>query len=192
MLELVTVKARTRGKTPKEFTYQGVGKLTEREVMSADEEPAKNEDGTPKLDAEGKPVMEKAPVRDAQGNPVKVDDIDATGLVPGTPEGLQEVIELFGKIPAKDEKDTPLQRIIDGALNWYNVQARKAASPVVEVTNEDELTPIVNELVEAKILKADDVAVWRRTITSAAKLMEMDRVTYAKMSPHYKKLNKAA
>lgn len=190
-LELVTVKARTRGKSPQEFSYQGVGRITEREVMSGKEEQAKNADGTPKVDEQGKPVMVPAPVRREDGSAVTVHDIDASGIVPGTPEGLNEVIELFGKIPAKNEQDTPLQRIIDGALNWYNVQARKAASPVTEQVTEDELTPIVTELVSKGILSEDNVAVWRRNVTSGAKLVEMDRLDYVKMTKEYKKLKAA-
>jgi hypothetical protein len=35
-IELVTVKARTRGKSPVEFQYQGVGKITPRKVKDKD------------------------------------------------------------------------------------------------------------------------------------------------------------
>ena len=182
-LELVTVRARTRGKNPQEFQYQGVGRLTERPVLTGEKEVIK------KI-VDGKEVAEEVakPVRREDGSEVKVDDIDASGLVEGTPQGLQEVISLFGTI----KSETPaLQRVIDGALNWFNVLQRKAASPVQEQVTEDELTPLVTELVAKGILSADDVSVWRRTITSGAKLVEMDRLEYVKMTPQYKKLKAA-
>lgn len=174
MLNLVTVQARTRGKSPQMFSYQGVGRLTEREVLGKDGET----------------------IKDAEGNPVKVHDIDASGVT----DDVNEVLNLFGTIPARkikdaegnevdDPKDTPLQRVIDGALNWFNVLARKAASPVSEAApSEDELTPIVAELIAAGILTEDTSAVWRRTVTTGAKSVEMERIDFAKMTKEYKKL----
>lgn len=185
-LELVTVKARTRGKTPVEFSYQGVGKLTERTVMSGKEEPAKNEDGTPKLDEKGQPVMVQAPARDAQGNPITVHDVDVNGIT----TDVQDVINLFASHPV--EGKTPAQRLIDGALLGFNIEQRKAASPVVEVDKEDELTPLITELIAKSILSQDDVAVWRRNITSGAKMVEVSRLEYAEMTKEVKKLRKAA
>lgn len=184
MLNLVTVKARTRGKTPKEFTYEGVGKLELRTVMSGKDEVKKDEKGAPVLDEDGKPKMVQAPLRNEDGSEVQVHDIDASGVT----SDLQDVINLFAKVPAKDEKDTPLQRVIDGALNWYNVLARKAASPVVEVVTEDELSPIVAELITAGLLTEDNASVWRRNVTSGAKLIDTDRLDYVKMTKEYKKL----
>lgn len=199
-LELVEVRSRTRGKSPQMFSFKGVGKVTPRPVLDKDgaEIPAKDENG--------KIITQEVKQKDENGNevtvtvpvPVTVDDIDATGVT----NNIQEVVELFSQIPArmiKDEQgndvpdpaDQPLQRVIDGALNWFNVLARKAASPVTEVVTEDELTPIIAELVAAGFLKAEGEATWRRAVTTSAKLFEMERIDAAKMTKEYKALLKS-
>lgn len=119
---------------------------------------------------------------------IEVQDLDASGVT----DNLQEVIDLFGTIPAKDEKDTPLQRVIDGALNWFNVQARKAASPVAEVEKDDELTPLVTDMVKNGVLAQDNVAVWRRAVSTGAKSIEVTRLEFAEMTKEVKKFRKLA
>jgi hypothetical protein len=65
---------------------------------------------------------------------------------------------------------------------------RKAASPVVEVSTEDDLTPIVAAMLTAKLLNADTETTWRRSVTTGAKAVEMERVDFAKMTKEWKKL----
>lgn len=175
-LELVKVHARTRGKSPQEFDYMGVGKVTPRPVLGKDGAELKREDGSI----------------------VTVDDIDASGAT----EDVNDVISLFATIPARtiknengeevpDPKDTPLQRFIDGGLNWFNVLARKAASPVTETVTEDELSPIVAQFIEHGIFTGEnDESTWRRAVTQSAKLFEMERIDAAKQTKQYKELQK--
>lgn len=197
-LNLVTARARTRGKSPVEFTYQAVGRLAARKVS--------DKDGNPILvDSEGKQVKyslrkndktgkDELPFEnDSEGNPVapegtrfvEVDDVLTSGLS----DNLQEVLDLFGALSeAERGKRTPLQMVIDSSLDGYNYASRKSAAPVTEQVTEDELTPITAALVEHKILSEQDATTWRRTMTGTAKLMEIDRLTFAKTSPQYKKL----
>jgi hypothetical protein len=197
-LRLVTARARTRGKSPVEFQYQAVGRLQPRKVM--------DKDGNPILvDADSKVVKyeinkdEKTGKlslpfeNDSEGNPVapegtrfvEVDDVVTSGLS----DNLQEVLDLFGAL-SEDERNkrTPLQMVIDSALDGYNYTSRKSAAPVTEQITEDELTPITAALVEHKILSEQDATTWRRTMTGTAKLMEVNRLTFAQSSPQYKKL----
>lgn len=214
MLNLVTARARTRGKSPVEFTFQAVGRLAPRFVS--------DKDGNPILvDGEGKQVKyslkkvgdkEELPFeKDSKGNPVapegtrfvEVDDVQSNGLT----DNLQEVIDLFGalsekergtvtvsetdaegKVTTKQVPRSPLQMVIDSALDGYNYASRKSAAPVTEQVTEDELTPITQAMVEKGILSEQDATTWRRTMTGTAKLMEVDRLTFAKTSPQYKKL----
>lgn len=217
MLNLVTARSRTRGKSPAEFTFQAVGRLQPRKVM--------DKDGNPILvDGEGKVVKytltkekdkdgketgkESLPFEnDSEGNPiapegtrfVEVDDVQTNGLT----DNLQEVIDLFGALsddergyitvndaegkPVKSAR-TPLQMVIDSALDGYNYASRKSAAPVTEQVTEDELTPITNAMVAHKILSEQDATTWRRTMTGTAKLMELNRLQFAQSSPQYKKL----
>ena len=171
MLSLVTVKARTKGKTPVEFTYQGVGKLEER--------PVRTKDGDKQVDliVDGKSII--------------VHDVDAAGIT----SDMAEVVALFDANPLVDKdgikvETTSLQRIIDGALNWFNVQNRKAASPSVEIEKEDELTPLVSALIDGRILNGDNEGTWRRTVTMAAKQTDMERIEYVRLTKEFKALRK--
>lgn len=105
-LELVTVRARTRGKGPKEFTYQGVGRLTERKVTNKDGLPIRRPgpDGkspdlefteTKVVDDAGKPVMEKVEIL--------VDE--TTGLPTDGPGILREITRQVIKRDVKDTGD---------------------------------------------------------------------------------------
>lgn len=190
MLELVNVKARTRGKSPQLFEYNGVGRLTEREVLSGEKEQKVGEDGKPVFEEDGKtPVLVAGTIKDENGKPLVVHDIDATGIVDASAEGaLDEVIALFSSVSSEK---APLQRIVDGALNWFNVLQRKAASPVVEVDKDDELSPIIAEMVAYGILKAEDVPVFRRNVTSGAGMTEQPKLEYIKLLKHWKQLQAA-
>lgn len=188
-LTLVTVRARTRGKGPQEFTYQGVGKLTPRTVLDKDGNPIRK-DGKPleyvdkTEEKDGKTVTEKVL---AEGQEfVTVDDIDAAGIT----SELKDVLELFGQVKSEQ---TPLQRVIDGALNYYNLLARNEAAPVSEVAPKDpELTALVSELVKAGIMSEEKASNWRRVVTQAATQLEMTTVAYAEMTKEVKALRAAA
>jgi hypothetical protein len=69
-LALVTVRARTRGKNPQTFTYEGFGKPVARKVMGKD----------------GKPLI-------VDGNEIEVDDLEVSGFV--TKDDLPAVLDLF-------------------------------------------------------------------------------------------------
>lgn len=197
MLNLVMARARTRGKSPVEFTYQAVGRLSSRKVS--------DKDGNPILvDGEGNVVKyslkkvegkkDSLPFEnDSEGNPiapegtrfVEVDDVLTTGVS----EDLQEVLDLFGSLSENERsKRTALQMVIDSALDGYNYASRKSAAPVTEQVTEDELTPITQALVEHGILSEQDATTWRRTMTGTAKMMDLNRLDFAKTSPQYKKL----
>lgn len=200
-LALVTVRARTRGKAPQSFTYSGVGKLTERKVIGKSGNPivlnAKGEQVDYAFDKDGKlETVDASLTVDDKGNLVLpegysydvVDDIDASGLT----SDVQEAIDFLGTLSSEQRGGKePLQFMIDGSLNYANIMARKAASPVTEVQTEDELTPIIAEMVQHGILNEDSIPVWRRNVTSGAKLVEMERSDYVKMTKEYKKLQKA-
>jgi hypothetical protein len=200
-LTLKTVRARTRGRDPQKFTYQGIGKLSERKVIGKSGNPivldANGNQIDYAFDKDGK--LETADTNlkaDEKGNLVLpegytydvVDDIDASGLT----DDVQEAIDFIGTL--SDEQrggKSALQFMIDGALNYANIMARKAASPVTEVSTEDELTPIIAELVKAGFLDEDSVPTWRRTVTAASKQMEIPRAEYVTMTKEYKKLQKS-
>lgn len=172
-LELVTARARTRGKSPQEFTYQGYGKLAERKVMGKENQPLViDKDGKavePELDADRAIVLSEGQ------HYIFVDDLDVSGVV--TAEDFDTVLALF---------EGDIVKMLEATLIAKNAENRKAASPVSETVTEDELTPIVASLTEAGILKAEDVAVWRRTLTGGAKQLEMSRLDYVKLTKEYK------
>ena len=212
MLNLVTVRARTRGKGPKEFTYQGIGRLTERQVTNKDGFPIRT-DGkelefteTPAVDENGKPIMETVKVitdgvetevkRQVINRAVKegqefivVDDINPAGIT----DNLSEVTKLMATFAT--DKVSAAQLVIDGALNYYNEIARDKASPAPE-EKEDVLGPLVKELVSAGLLissddrKKDTVGMWRRNVTIGANSVEEEPLVYAEMTKEVKKLRK--
>jgi hypothetical protein len=156
-LELVTARARTRGKSPVEFTYQGYGKLAPRKVTGKDGEAVKREDGTE----------------------IEVDDLEVEGIV--TAEDFDSVLALF---------DGNIVKMLEATLIAKNAENRKAASPVTETVTEDELSPIVAAMLENGILADKDVAVWRRTVSTASKQVEMSRLDYAGMTKEFKALKR--
>lgn len=178
MLELVTARARTRGKAPQEFTYQGYGKIETRKVMGKDNEPLV-------IGAYGKAVE---PVKDKDGEIVlaegqhyiEVDDLDVKGII--GEDGLPEVLALFGG---------NIVELLEAGIKQKNVDNRKAASPVTEVVTDDELTPYVNAMIEAKILDDKTASVWRRTLTGTAKMFEWTRIDTMLKTKEYKALDKA-
>lgn len=197
MLNLVTARARTRGKSPVEFTYQAVGRLVARKVMDKNGNPIlvdsdnnvvkyelkKDNDGNESLPFELD--SNKEPIAPEGTRFVEVDDV----LTKGVTEDFQEVLDLAGKL-SESERDgrTPLQFVIDATLDGINYANRKSAAPITEQVTEDELTPITKALVEHKILSEQDATIWRRTMTGTAKLMDLNRIDFAKTSPQYKKL----
>lgn len=171
-LELVTVRARTRGKSPVEFTYQGYGKPVERKVMGKDNTPLVMKAGVavePTKDKDGEIVLQEGE------SYIFVDDLNVEGSV--TEADFDAVLAIFGG---------DIVKVLEGALVAKNAANRKEASPVSETVTEDELTPIVAALTEAGILKSEDVAVWRRNVTSGSKLVEMARIDYVKLTKEYK------
>lgn len=209
MLNLVTARARTRGKSPVEFQFQAVGRLKPRFVTDKDNNPILvSGDGTEKnpttvvkyslvkeKDKDGKETgKEKLPFKlDSTGNPIapegtrfiEVDDVQTSGVT----DNLQDVLDLFGSLTDDERgKRTALQMVIDSALDGFNYASRKNAAPVSEQVTEDELTPITAALSEYKILDEQNATTWRRTVTGTAKLMEMERLAFAKTTPQYKKL----
>lgn len=194
-LELVKVRARTRGKTPQEFVFQGVGKVTSRPVMSDKEEQdyteVKREDGTTEkvLLFEDKertiPKMVKAPVRRENGSIVEVDDLDVKGLT----NDLGEVANLYKSIYPSATPEQLQGYVIEGSLEYFNALQRKAASPVA-IPEADDLQPWIEKFVAAGIMKAEDSAVWRRSFTTGKKQTEMETEDYIKLTREFKALAK--
>lgn len=202
MLNLVIARARTRGKSPVEFTYKGIGRLVTRKVTDKDGNPiilSKNDKGEEvqvkySYDKDGKLTSDNPALTQAEDKSlvlgaglryVEVDDFDTKSAT----ENFQEVLDLFGTL-SEDErgKRTPLQMAIDSSLDGFNYLSRKTASPVSEQVTEDELQPLVNALIAAKVLTEEDSTIWRRAMTTAAKVMEQDRLEFAKTSPAFRKL----
>jgi hypothetical protein len=196
-LELVIARARTRGKAPQEFTFKGVGRIQSRKVNDKDGNPIILDDKGNQVkysfDKEGKVTGNENITQNEKGELVlsgnlrfvEVDELESRGLT----EDLQDVLNLFGSLSEDDRgKRSPLQMVIDSAIDGYNYNARKLAAPVTEQVTTDELTPITAALVEHKIMSEVDATTWRRTVTQAAKLMDAARIDYAKMTPQYKKL----
>jgi hypothetical protein len=213
MLSLVTARARTKGKTPKEFTFQAVGRLSPRKVNDKDNNPILvdaegNQVKYTLVKKDGKDVLpfdvnsDKEPIAPEGTRFIEVDDILTTDVT----EKFEDVLELFGSL-SEDERGyknvtdaegkvtkvavTPLQMVINSALDGYNYNSRKNAAPVTEQVTEDELTPITLALVAKGILNEQDATTWRRNITGGAKLMEQNRLEFAQSSPQYKRLIKA-
>jgi len=181
-LSLVTVRARTRGKGPKEFTYQGVGRLTPRQVTNKDGLPIRK-DGkelefteTPVVDDKGNKVMETVQIlvdettglptdgpgilRDITRQVIKrevktgQEFVEVDDINPaGITDKVSEVTELLKAFAT--EKVSAAQIVIDGALNYYNELAREKASPAPPET-EDVLKSLVQELVAANLLVSSD------------------------------------
>lgn len=186
-LELIKgVRARTRGKSPQEFTFDGYGKVSARSVQ--------DKDGIPvAVDAEGKPAKvtynEEKKEYETDGRFVEVDDLVVDGETV-TDKSLPEVLSIFGG---------NMVDLLIGAVQFRNSQLRKEASPVSE-PEPDELAPFVEVLRKAGLITdsvkdgktIDGAGVWRRTITMAANQFEMDKVAYIKMNPKYRKALEAA
>lgn len=200
-LSLVTVRARTRGKTPAEFQFQGIGRLSPRRVSDKDgndilvDKDGKTVKYVTGVDKDDNPTYDTTKVTVVEGKLqaaegyrfVEVDDVNPHGLT----NSIQEVLDLFGTIPAKtitvkaedgteseqpDPADSPMQRVIDYALDGFNYLSRKDASPVAEpVASEDEFTPLYDVLVSKGYVKADDIQTWRRNVTQSANAMDMDK-----------------
>jgi hypothetical protein len=198
MLNLVTARARTRGKSPVEFQYQAIGRLIPRKVTDKDGNAIivndKNEQVKYSFDKDGKLNPVEGISQNDKGELVvsgnlrlvEVDDVEVKGVT----SEFQDALDLFGSLTEEERSGrSPLQMAIDSCLDGFNYASRKKASPVSEQVQEDELAPIVQALISNKILSDEDSTVWRRSVTTAAKLMEMDRVSYAKITPAFKKLS---
>lgn len=181
MFNLTTFRARTRGKAPKEFTFQGVGKAVARILKDKDNNP-QVKDSTGKLveysyKRENDKWTASAPMSvDEKGQLVipegysfvTVDDVDVSGLVPETAtmdelkSFLTPVVALYGG-EAKG-----LRGMLLGALKNFNEEQKQNAAPVSETVKEDDLAEIVNLLRENKIYTTDEeISAWRRRISMA-------------------------
>lgn len=173
-IQLVTARARTKGKTPQNFTFPAVGTLTERKI---------------------------------EGNPEKgvadslVDDIDVSSLVDSSFDDVAALVESQGLVP---EGKNVQQTVMGFLLNGFNIASRRKASPVSEAApSEDELTPYINAMIEAGILKASGVAgegdetiekvvgTLRRAITMTAGLNECSKLEALESSKFGKMAKKA-
>lgn len=211
-INTVTVRARTRGRAGKEFTHVGVGKIEERNVAGKEGPIVVDKDGKEleySYAKDGKVVSSDGITQNDKGELVLptgarylvVDDVDASGTVnvEQNPAALQEVVDFINanrSIIALDEKTSALQFVIDGVLNWFNVQARKVASPTVTVDATDELTPLVSDMIAAGIMKAEDEKAWRTGIAYMRKmeddLSKTDAANRTKQVKALRKLQKAA
>lgn len=193
MINRVDTRSRTRGKSPVEFTYQGVGIPKSRKVIDKDGlaivmdkdgnqvKYAFNDKGELIPNDSGITVDDKGNITLPEGMRfVEVDDLDVSELAKGDFNG---VVELYGSV----QSDVPvMERIAFAALNYFNETARSAASPVKEIEVDDELAPIVTALTDAGLLTADTASVWRRSVSTSAKLMEIPRIKIAEMTKEYK------
>lgn len=191
-MEKVSIKATTRGKGSKDFTYMGVGKLTERRRKDVDgNDLVADKDGNLiKYISMGEKIEGKDRTRtlieglgitkDKDGNYILADgltfltvhDVDVHGLLKGDKDGVNQALALLGEYPGKDETDTPAQRLVDAALLYYNDMAREAVSPKAE-EKPDELGGLVAELTAAGLFKTPvEAATWRRVVTGSAKANE--------------------
>src|SRR3990167_7488108 len=205
----VSIKARTRGKGPKEFVDVGVGKLTERIVNDADGNGlVVDEEGNqvkyiamgPKVEGKDrtKTLIEGLGVtKDKDGNFVlspdvayiTVHDVNVHGVLDAGKgqETLKEAMALLSEFPAKDESDTPAQRLLDAALSFYNDMAREAVAPKAE-EKPDELGSLVAELITAGLLTEKSSANWRRSVSMGATATGQSTSVFAEMTVPVKAL----
>jgi len=209
----VQIKARTRGKGPKEFTYQGVGKVTERIVNDADGNgivvdskgdvvkyiamgaKIEGKDRTKTL-IEGLGVTKDKDENYILGEGlawITVHDVDVHGVLDASKgtEALKEAVALLAEFPAKDETDTPNQRLLDAALSYYNDMARDAVAPKAE-EKPDELGPLVVELLAAGLLTEKSATLWRRSVSMGATATGMTVLQFAEVTVPVKALRAKA
>ena len=209
----VSIKARTRGKGPKEFVYVGVGKLTERIVNDADGNGlVVDGEGNqvkyiamgPKIEGKDrtKTLIEGLGVtKDKDGNFVlspdvayiTVHDVDVHGVLDASKgqESLKEAMALLAEFPAVDETDTPAQRLLDAALEHYNELARALVAPKAE-EKPDELGSLVVELITAGLLTEKSSANWRRSVSMGATATGMEVLAFAELTKDVKTLRAKA
>lgn len=177
-----TFRARTRGKSPKKFTFEGVGTAKERKVTDAENNPIvegkdgkqvsykyEKKDGKYTVEsADGITVDDKGNLVLPEGfNFVLVDDADVEAIAPKEDAPQEEkaafVKEILTNLFAGDYRTFGIV-----ALKGYNDIARdKAAEPFRSVTQkEDELAEIVTLLRENKVLAtAEEETNWRRKVS---------------------------
>jgi hypothetical protein len=183
-IALNTFRARTRGKAPKKFSFQGVGNPKARKVSDADGNPiVENAEGKQvtykyeKNKETGKYSVESADgiTLDDKNNLVlpdglsfvEVDDADVEAIAPKEDASQDEkaafVREILSNLFAGDYRTFGIV-----ALKGYNDIARdKAAEPFRTVqTKEDDLAEIVDLLKTHKVLTSDaDETNWRRKVS---------------------------
>lgn len=198
MTNLVSIKARTRGKGPKDFTYMGLGKSTARRV--------KDSNGNDLVvDAKGEPVTyilmgtkvigkdrtktlipDVGVTEDKDGYVlgeglayVTVDDVDVSGVFPES-GGKASLEALMARLAEYSEKagKTPFQMLLDCGASGYNDYAREAVAPKAE-EKPDELGEIVAQLVAAKLISDKQVGDWRRRVSMGAGAMEISPLAFA-------------
>lgn len=150
-LELVQVTRNTRGLNSREIKYNAIGKFVKRVV---NKEP-KNADGTPKLDAEGKQVIEPTEVQEFETDGVLTDIADALALTNGEEQQLLDIFARgyndysYEKEASKDELD---EFLADMKLDEKTADAFKRTARAFAKSTD---TPIVEaaELVKTQMLK---------------------------------------
>lgn len=191
-MEKVTVRSRTRGKSAKLFSFDGVGKLEAYQPTDKEGWPIRV-DGQPtqfvetETEEDGKIVKTKAV---AEGQEfIELDRLVSDGFVTDEKEA-RTYLESFSS-----EKRTKEQLVIDAMVAYGNELARDLASPVAE-EKEDTLAPLVRLLVVNGILisnpdkKQDGVSLWRRNVSVGAKAVDETPEDFAEMTKEVKKLRK--
>lgn len=177
-----TFRARTRGKSPKKFTFQGVGNPVARKVQDKDGNPiVEKADGTQveytyeKKDGKYTVASADGITVDDKGNLVlpdglsfvEVDDADVEAIAPKEDASAADKQSFVKDI---------LTNLFNGdyrtfgivALKGFNdIQRDKAAEPLRAVQQkEDELSEIVALMREHKVLTSDEQETkWRRGVT---------------------------
>lgn len=191
-MEKVTVRSRTRGKSAKLFSFEGVGKLEAYQPTDKEGWPIRV-DGQPtqftetETEEDGKQVKVKA-VADGQEF-IELDRLISAGFTSDEKEA-RAYLESFAT-----EKVSAAQLVCDAMLAYGNDLARDLASPVAE-EKEDTLAPLVRLLVVNGILisnpdkKQDGVSLWRRNVSVGAKAVDETPEDFAEMTKEVKKLRK--
>ena len=141
MLNLVTARARTRGKSPVEFTFQAVGRLSPRFVTDKDGNPVlvdnegksvkyalkkvKDKDGkeTDKTELPFELDSEKNPIAPEGTRFVIVDDVETSGLT----DSMQEVLDLAGSLTDDERGYITVNETVKDAEGKETITAKKVA-----------------------------------------------------------------
>lgn len=174
-MQKVTVNTHTKGKNSQPFSYEAVGKFVTQEVK----------------DRETKEVKQ-------------VVTLVSDGIVTDYDEAVNYLRDLHlaeAQETFKGEEDEAKregliegflnQAIIDALVSAGNREARRQASPTAEYDKVDELSPIVDKLVEGGFLQAENVKNWRTAVAYAAKGFDWTKLVAASNMKEYKAAVKA-